>query len=134
SPFRNGYSRALSVVFQNRFDNPLFTCKYPADCVSLAIAKFQHQTAFWSKKIPRFTCEPPEKIQPIGAAVEGVAGPVIPNRGLQRFDFLGGNVGGIADDEIEGDAGRQGSEAVGVLEFKTVGYAILFGIFLRQRE
>src|SRR5437016_9092916 len=41
-PARGQSSRAVSIVFVNRFDNPLFLLEKLLDRFSLAISKFQH--------------------------------------------------------------------------------------------
>src|SRR5579862_8485012 len=97
----NQDSGPVRVVFLHGFDNPLFSFKYFPDGPVLAVAEFQHDFAIRFQKGFCFLRQPPVEIQAVHAAVQRRAWVKIADFGLERGNFGGRNVRGIADNQVE---------------------------------
>ncbi len=100
----------------------------------LAFAKLEHEFAVGFEEGPRLGSEATVKIQSIRTAVQRAARVVVADFGLECFNFGTGDVGRVADDEIEAFARRQGGEAIAVAEFDVVGETVLGGILFGDHQ
>src|SRR6185437_9138160 len=139
---RNQNSLALSVVLADGFDNPVLGFENPANGVRLAVAEFEHDFSIGFEKVARLDCEAAVEIEAVGAAVQSGARVVIADFGIEGFDFGGGDVGRVADDEIElnrlastlAPPRREFIQAVGLDKLNSIGDVVADGILLGNFE
>src|ERR1051325_11386699 len=125
---RDQDSWAWSVIVLDGFDNPVLLEDNLAERLGLAVAKFEHDFSAGVEEGASLGGEAAEKVQTVGAAIERRERVVGADFGLERFDFRGGDVGRVADDEVQPRARRQGGKAIALRELYAVGEAMARGV------
>src|ERR1041385_1574480 len=106
----------MSVVLNRGIDNPVFLFKYFLERRSLVITKFHH--AFAARFEQRQAARRDDAIesQTIGSAIQCNRRIEITHFRLERLNFIGGDVWGIADDQMKSRIALQRIEGISLQE------------------
>lgn len=119
---------SLGIVVLDGCNVPVMWFEHLAKRGGLAVAEFEHELAAGAEVAGGLAGEQFVEAQAVGAAIEGAGGVEITDFGVEGGDFGGGDVGRVADDQVEGGGRRQGRKGVAMEELEAVGDLVAGGV------
>ena len=100
----------------------------------LTLADLETEEAVGLKQMLGLGNEAAVDVEAFGTGEESGRWLVFADLGMKIWAIGSGDVGWVADDGVEGCAGRQGREEIGMEEADAVGYMMVFGVELGEVE